>query len=163
MSDSLRDMTLNAKNQPNALARYVHTALRDAECPIILKVGPETGARCGGKLMWNAANGQCGCSKTPWHMRQAHEEPYGAIIWSIINAVPKETVDAFTSQDSAEQVNATTENVINATANDIAKRLASQECTALGVEDTGEFHLRPDGQAPDGMLWSFRLGKWMAQ
>jgi hypothetical protein len=41
-----------------------------------------------------------------------------------------------------------------------SKRAAADESAALGLQ-AGEYHVRPDGKAPDGMTWSFRLGEWV--
>ncbi|KAG5185042.1 hypothetical protein JKP88DRAFT_313222 [Tribonema minus] len=161
MAAAIRDATLFAC-EPNEVARRVQEAFRTTGCPVLIKSGARKGTACGGGVTFNAISSGCTCVKIPSHSARADVEPFGAFIWSVIEAIPEEDMDEIRAaeEEELEGRRIANEAAKRMAADERAKRLADAECAALGIE-TGAFHVRPEGIAPEGRSWSFHLGEWV--
>lgn len=163
MSTPLREATLTCCNLPNTMAKHVQDEIAKMTCPIVTKSGVNKGKVCGKRFTFDAEEGFCICP-TRQHTREAYEQPYGNIIFDIINAVPDEKQQEFYKIDGGICVCAASEEEERQKKIPLLKKrsqeMANTECEVLGL-DTGVFHMRPDGAAPDGKTWSFRLGEWI--
>jgi hypothetical protein len=166
MSTPLREATLNAWNEPNEVAKRVQNAFRDNGCPVLIKSGARKGQQCGGRVLFEAPEGWCHCMKVRGHGDEAYSDPFGKFIWDVINAIPEEDMKAMREteaegHDERAAVEAEKQRLASAAVSEKrSKSAAAKEAIILGLE-VGDFHHRPEGRAPDGMTWSYRLGEWV--
>jgi hypothetical protein len=166
MATPLREATLNASDEPNGVARRVQKAFAESGCPVLIKTGARKGQKCGATMGYNVVGGWCHCTKVRSHGGEAYTEPFGEFIWSVINSIPEEEMKAM--QDAEDEhdaernsVEAEKERVASAVqAEKRSKSSAAVEAAILGLE-VGDHYVRPEGPAPDGLTWSYRLGEWV--
>lgn len=167
MATPIREATLTPFDEPNEVAKRIQEAFRASGCPVLIKSGARKGQQCGGMLIFDALEMWCFCTKIRSHGDEACSPPFNDFIWDVINSIPagemeqinKEAEDAYQKRSAIETEKEHLTNVRRT--EERAQHLAAEESLALGL-GVGEFHLRPDGAAPEEMTWSFRLGKWVA-
>jgi hypothetical protein len=135
MATPIREACLDEHDEPNSTARAVQQAL--SVCPRKVK-----GKRCGGHVVFDPMKAWCVCDKCPGGA--AYDGPFGKIVFKVINALDVQEADAQRKVAAVEH----------------AKRKAAEEARLVGAE-VGEYHVRPDGPAPEGMTWSYSQGKFV--
>jgi hypothetical protein len=165
MCTPIREATLNQWDEPNEVAKRVQDLFDKEGCPILIKTGPRKGEKCGGKVLFYAEDVWCRCSKVDSHQDEAYADPFGAMVWKAINSISEEELAEMhrrEEQQSEPRQELETEKArvqVQANALKRAKRSADLEAKAMGL-DANEHHVRPDGIAPTGQTWSYRLGMW---
>jgi hypothetical protein len=166
MCTPIREATLNQWDEPNEVAKRVQDLFNKEGCPMLIKSGPRKGEKCGGNLRFNAQNVWCRCLKVKAHQDEAYAEPFGKMVWEAINSISEEELAEMHRKEEQqsgprEELEAEKARVqAQASAVNRAKRSADAEAEAMGLE-ASEHHVRPDGAAPSGQTWSYRLGVWV--
>ena len=161
MATPIREACLNWFDKPNKVAEKIQEALSKTGCPIVLKSGTRKGEACGGKIRFDAMNVVCDCSKVRSHSREAYNEPFVKIIWDTINSIPEDEMEKMLEDDKKayDEKNPSDTKDSYSPAEELkahSMRMAKQQ----GAEND-EFHMRPEGKAPEGLTWSYRFGKWI--
>jgi hypothetical protein len=162
MATPIREATLTWDNEPNLVAEKIQAVLDERKCLINLKSGARKGQACGGELLFDAEDGMVHCQSTARHSKEAWQDPYEAIIQQVIDsvtpeekaqmqAIHDETYGRHAAQEEAQRLAGTEKR---------HHKLVEAECEALGLE-VADAQPRPDGPAPEGTTWSFRLGEWV--
>jgi hypothetical protein len=139
MATPIREACLDEHNEPNSTAHAVQQALAGG-CPRKVQ-----GKRCGGRVVFDPMNAWCVCERCPGGA--AYDPPFGKIVFKVIDAAQEEEAAQETAQRKVVAV-------------EHAKRKAAEEARLVGAE-VGEYHMRPDGRAPEGMTWSYSQGKFV--
>lgn len=166
MATPIREATLNYFDEPNKVAEKIQERFSRTGCPVLIKSGSRKGEPCAGKLVFDANEIMCFCSKVRGHSNEAYCEPFGKIIWDTINSIPEDEMEKILEDEKKEydEKNQTNQNSTNQTEKyspeEELKAHSMRMAKQQGAEND-EFHMRPPGKAPEGLVWSYRFGKWI--
>ena len=148
MATPIREACLDENDKPNETSARVQKALDEAGgCQIVTD-----GERCGGEIVFVPTFPECMCRKNMrCHRRAAYKQPYGAIVFGVINAVASAEDRAYEQKYKADLVTA-------------AHRKANEEATNTQFAGpVGSGFLRPMGAAPADETWSYLHVKWVSR
>ena len=156
MATPIREACLDEHNEPNEVAARVQEALDVKGCLCINRPG----GRCKAKVTFDAVGGWITCAENPRHRRESYDKPFGKVVFEAIRIADIEgrghrAVDA---ESEAKLLDLADKRA----SRERGKRKAESEAKLLDLEP-GEVHDRPDGAAPPGQTWSYRLGDWVPE
>lgn len=159
------DAVLNCRDEPNAVAAMIQEALEPSGCRVIVSRGPRQGQRCGGEVVFDARGPVCICLRDGAHFRIAHQRAYADIVSSVIDGISPERWARIRRKEARDEERRRrweedAEREAARAARKRAERVAADESRALGL-GVGPYTVRPDGVAPEGLVWSYRLGRWV--
>lgn len=168
MATPIREVTLNYFDEPNKVAEKIQEIFSKTGCPVVIKSGLRKGEQCGGKLVFDAKEIMCYCHKVRGHCNEAYCEPFGKIIWDTINSIPEDEMEKiladekneYDKKNSTDQNTSTNQNTEKYSPEQELKAHAMRMAKQQGAEND-KFYMRPSGKAPDGLVWSYRFGKWV--
>ncbi len=79
----------NDKVIPHVYDR-IQTALNKDGCPILIKSGKRKGEKCGQLIAFCALSPQCMVIRCRFHNREPYEDPYGSIVFGVLDELRKE-------------------------------------------------------------------------
>ena len=155
MATPIREACLDENNQPNEVARRIQGRFDADPKGCKQKV---TGARCGGKLTFtfDGTHPIVMCDRHPRHERDAYESQFDRFIKPELERSDREEAVAYAARVAAADAQHA------AAATRYGKRKADEEAALLGWPTTDPVP-RPEGPAPAGQTWSYRLGEWVAE
>jgi len=132
---------------------HVYNRIRNAlyalgGCPTLIKRGKRKGEKCGHRIEFCAYSPQCMVIRCRFHSREPYEEPFGKIVFGVLDELRNEEEKKYQEQNRPK---------LEA----YAKKQALKELGEHGITFTDPpFHLRPQGKALSGKTWSYLRGGW---
>ena len=155
MTTPIREACLDETDQPNEVARRIQVRFDADPKGCRQKVAKE---RCGGKLSFtfDGLFPIVVCDRHLCHEREASQKQFCRFIKPEVERFNREEAIAYQARVAAADVSAAV------AAAKHGKRKADEEANLLGLAGADPV-VRPDGAAPEGQSWSYRLGEWVAE